>query len=213
MFLCKEAANSALRTSSASMRQLEILEKRTSLDTSASYYTLFPQTLGDGPPPKGPFLVDTASLRKEYLKLQAQHHPDKYPPNYKRQADILSALLGEAFRTLTNPLLCAQYLLLTKHNIDMNSESAKSSASDTEMLMSIMEAQETASEAESEEEIQQLRSENGENIKEIIKELDAAFQNDDVSAAERECTKLKYRISLQEALRNWEPGKEVRLEH
>ena len=181
-------------------------------DTS-SYYSLFPTTLSRGPPPSGPFLVNVAELRKEYLQLQAVHHPDKYPPDRKRQADILSGLLGEAYRTLTNPLLCAQYLLLTKYDIDMNAESAKSSASDQEMLANIMEVQEAASEAETEEEVEQLRSDNVRRIEKCVRALETAFESDNASLAQKECVKLKYWSSLQDALRDWERGSEIRLEH
>lgn len=40
------------------------------------YYALFPQTLPDGPPPTGPFDIDTRALRREFLQLQAASHPD-----------------------------------------------------------------------------------------------------------------------------------------
>lgn len=180
---------------------------------TTNYYSLFPETLKSGGPPNGPFLVNTNDLRKEYLKLQSLHHPDKYPPDQKRQADALSALLGEAFRTLTDPLRCAQYLLLTKYDVDMNSEIAKSSTADMEMLSTIMEAQEAATDARTQEEVDSLNTENDRRIEECIIGLTEAFQTDDVVKARQECTQLKYWTSLRDALRNWEPGKDVRIEH
>lgn len=182
------------------------------LDTT-NYYTLFPDTLQQGVPPTGPFVIDANQLRKEYLRLQSVHHPDKYPPDQKRQADALSALLGEAFRTLTDPLRCAQYLLLMKYNVDMNSESAKSSATDMEMLSTIIEAQEAATDASTQAEIDALNAENERRIEGCVSGLAQAFRDDDAAKARTECTQLKYWTSLRDALRNWEPGKEVRLEH
>lgn len=122
-------------------------------------------------------------------------------------------MLGEAFRTLTDPLRCAQYLLLTKYDIDMNSESAKSSATDMEMLSTIMEAQEAASDASTQAEVDSLNAENERRIQDCVASLTEAFRVDDRDRARAECTQLKYWTSLRDALRNWEPGKEVRLEH
>ncbi|KAL1869726.1 hypothetical protein VTK73DRAFT_2934 [Phialemonium thermophilum] len=111
------------------------------------YYALFPATLTEGAPPKGPFHIDTRALRREFLRLQAAAHPDLQhhqrlggregedsiqdgsssspPPSASqratttREAGAASALLNEAYRTLCSPLLRAQYLLRTRYGIDV----------------------------------------------------------------------------------------------
>ena len=88
------------------------------------YYNLFPQTLPKGPPPAGPFSINTRQLRSEFLQLQAKAHPDRFSslssassssPSHnlteKRKAEALSAHINAAYKTLQDPLLRAQYLL------------------------------------------------------------------------------------------------------
>ncbi|KAK8053016.1 hypothetical protein PG996_012317 [Apiospora saccharicola] len=76
-----------------------------------THYELFPETFPQGPPPHSAFAVDVPTLRREFLQLQAKAHPDMHPQSHKNRADAASARINEAFKTLTNPLLRAQYLL------------------------------------------------------------------------------------------------------
>lgn len=84
---------------------------------------------------------------------------------------------------------------------------------DQETLVEVMEAQEMLEEAGSQEEIETLMEVNGERIRETEDMLGEAFEREDVEGAKRECVRLNYWRSLQSALREWEPGKEVRLVH
>src|SRR6201999_389935 len=85
-----------------------------SSQSNASYYTLFPSTLPDGPPPHGAFTIDLRQLRREFLQLQAQAHPDLAPEAERPAAQARSARINEAYRTLQQPLQRAQYLLAQK---------------------------------------------------------------------------------------------------
>jgi molecular chaperone HscB len=76
-----------------------------------THYEFFPKTLPRGPPPSGPFHIDTRELRKEFLQLQAVAHPDRHPAHLKSRAEGTSARINEAYKTLQNPLLRTQYLL------------------------------------------------------------------------------------------------------
>jgi molecular chaperone HscB len=185
-----------------------------SLPDITNHYTLFPTTLPAGPPPKGPFTVSLPSLRKEFLQLQSLHHPDKYPnePAHSK-ALALSALINTSYKTLSDPLLRAQYLLLTKYDIDVMSEDNSSHPTDQSTLMDVMDAQEAIEEATSREEIDVLVETNAARIEGTAERMAAAFENDDAEAAKNECVRLKYWRSLQDGLKDWEPGKEVRLIH
>jgi molecular chaperone HscB len=181
-----------------------------------NHYTLFPSTVPRGPPPSGPFSIPLPALRKEFLQIQSLHHPDKHPnePAHSK-ALALSALINNAYKTLSDPLLRAQYLLLHNYDIDTLSEdnSQHSSSSDAETLMEVMDAQERIEDAETQEQIEEIRVENATRIEETVHALAEALERDDAAAATRECVRLKYWRSLAEGLHSWEPGKEVRLIH
>lgn len=187
-----------------------------------NHYTVFPDTIPGGPPPNSPFEIPLPALRREFLKLQALSHPDKYPPGpAKQRAEALSARINEAYRTLADPLHRAQYLLSQWHGIDVTAEDgAAKHALDPETLMEVMEAQETVEEAsslpeaEAEATINRLRDENAARIDASVKALGEAFDRGDIEAARAECVRLRFWYSLADGLREWEPGRtEIRLVH
>ncbi|ETN44704.1 Fe-S protein assembly co-chaperone HscB [Cyphellophora europaea CBS 101466] len=185
------------------------------LPDTTSYYTLFPSTLPQGPPPSGPFAIPLPALRREYLSLQSTHHPDKFPASspLHKQSLGLSALLNTAYKTLSSPLLRAQYLLLHRHDIDVSSEDNSQNITDQGTLMEVMEAQEAVEEAANEDEIAALKEENNERVWATVQKMGDAFEREDVEEAKKECLRLKYWESLGQVLHDWEPGKEVRLVH
>ncbi|KIW92871.1 Fe-S protein assembly co-chaperone HscB [Cladophialophora bantiana CBS 173.52] len=182
-----------------------------------NYYTLFPSTLPSGPPPDGPFEISLPHLRREFLQLQSQYHPDKFPPGTPshQKSRALSSLLNNAYKTLSDPLLRARYLLQHNHEIDITHEDNATHAgvTDQSTLLEVMEAQEMLEEAKSHDEIESLMRENIARIRETEKALREAFESDDVDGAKRECINLNYWRSLDSALHEWEPGKQVRLVH
>ena len=180
----------------------------------SNHYTLFPSTLPHGPPPNGPFSISLPALRKEFLQIQSLHHPDKHPnePAHSK-ALALSALINNAYKTLADPLLRAQYLLLQNYDIDVMSEDNSTHASDSETLMEVMEAQERIEDAETQAQIDEIRVENARRIEETVRALGEALEQGNAAAATRECIRLKYWRSLADGLHSWEPGREVRLIH
>ena len=180
-----------------------------------THYTLFPISIPAGPPPSGPFAIPLPHLRREFLSLQSLHHPDKYTssPTTHTKAVALSSLINNAYRSLSDPLLRAQYLLLQKYGIDVMSEDNSENQTDQDTLMEVMEAQEAVEGAESEQDVEDLKTENRARIEETTDRMGRAFEADDMESAKRECVRLKYWRSLQQGLDDWEPGKEVRLVH
>jgi molecular chaperone HscB len=186
-----------------------------------NYYTIFPTTIPSGPPPASPFDVPVALLRREFLKLQAIAHPDKFPAGpAKARAESLSSRINEAYRTLVDPLSRAQYLLREWHGIDVTAEDGEAAGIqlDPETLMAVMDVQETIEEVSQREnaqaEIERLKEENVERIRDTVEKLGRAFDEGDVEAAKLECVRLRFWYSVGEGLREWEPGRsEIRLIH
>ncbi|THY04132.1 Co-chaperone Hsc20 [Aureobasidium pullulans] len=176
-----------------------------------THYDFFPSFGPDALPPKGPFTLDLSLLRREFLQLQAKAHPDLAPQEKKRQAEALSARINEAYKTLQNPLLRAQYILELRGIDVAGDETAK--VEDPELLMEVLETREVIEEAASEEELQPLRELNERRIAGSVGVLEEAFKNDDMDAAKEEAVKLRYWINIRESVDAFEPGKPVVLIH
>ncbi|KAL0938807.1 Fe-S protein assembly co-chaperone HscB [Colletotrichum truncatum] len=177
----------------------------------ATHYDFFPITLPDGPPPKGHFPIDQRALRREFLRLQAKAHPDMHPAELKTRAEATSARINEAYKTLSNPLLRAQYLLQLRGVDVANDETLK--VEDPELLMIVLEAREEIEEATDESELEGQRAANDERIRASEEVLERAFRNDDLETAKREAVNLRYWVNIQESLNNWESGKPIVLQH
>ncbi|XXG98191.1 hypothetical protein Hte_004512 [Hypoxylon texense] len=180
--------------------------------SSPTHYDLFPQTLPAGPPPAGPFAIDTRALRREFLTLQATAHPDVAPAGPpKRRAEAASARINDAYRTLTHPLSRAQYLLSLR-GIDVAGEET-ARVEDPALLTLVLETREAVEEADAEAALEPLREENEGRIRESEDRLARAFAEDDLEAARHEVTRLRYWVNIRESIHNWERGKPVVLEH
>jgi molecular chaperone HscB len=168
-----------------------------------------------GPPPQGPFTPDLTKLRKEFLQLQARAHPDRHPEDRKAHAQALSSRINEAYKTLTSPLLRAQYLLSLRGDDSPNDEAAQlgDAQGDQELLMEVLDLRERIEELETEGEVQEMRVENDEKIQGTVEELERAFAEDDLARAKREAVRLRYWVNVGDVLREWEKGKPVVLEH
>lgn len=176
-----------------------------------THYHLFPKTLPKGPPPASAFKIDLSSLKREFLQLQAQAHPDKHPPHLKTRAEATSSHINTAYKTLQNPLLRAQYLLSLRDINVAEDETAK--VEDPELLMTVLDVREAIEEAQEEPELEPLKVENEARIDQAEQALEACFKNDDMEGAQREAVKLRYWINIRESLQNWEQGVPIILQH
>ncbi|KAH7026329.1 HSCB C-terminal oligomerization domain-containing protein [Microdochium trichocladiopsis] len=180
----------------------------------SSHYDFFPQTLPQGPPPAGPFAIDQRALRREFLRLQAKAHPDLHPPHLKARAEATSARINEAYKTLSSPLLRAQYLLDTRLGPNAHPSSDEAAkVEDPELLMQVLEAREVIEDAEDESELVGLRAENDERVRESEASLGEFFAADDLESAKHECVRLRYWVNIGDTLHHWEKGKPVVLQH
>ena len=162
-------------------------------------------------PPSGSFAVDLKALKKEFLQIQAKVHPDMAPADRKRQAEGLSARINEAYKTLQNPLLRAQYLLSLR-GVDV-AEDETARVEDPELLMEVLETRETIEDAQEEKDLIPLKEMNEARIADSVAVLDDAFKSDDIDLAKSESVKLRYWVNIRESIDAWEQGKPVVLIH
>ena len=177
----------------------------------STHYTLFPLTLPAGPPPKGPFNIDLQALKREFLQLQAKAHPDRHSGTDKARAEGTSALINEAYKTLSSPLLRAQYLLHL-NGIDV-AEDETAKIDDEDLLMEVLEAREMIESAEDEEALTEVKETNGARIVQSERAVAKLCGKGDWEAAKDEAIRLRYWINISEALRGWEKGKPVVIHH
>lgn len=105
------------------------------------------------------FDVNVPVLRRNFLKLQQQAHPDSYSQAEQKEhqyAQTQSAIINKAYHTLRDPLARAQYMLGLKGQHVDETESLH----DPELLMEIMEFREELEEASTEDEVAELKQRN-----------------------------------------------------
>lgn len=129
----------------------------------------------------------------------------------KKRAEALSARISEAYKTLSDPLLRTQYLLSLRGIDVAEDETAK--VEDQELLMQVLESQEEIESAESEKDLEPLKETNDERLEQCVRTLEKAFEGDDIETAKREAVRLRYWTNIRDGIRDFEPGKEVRLVH
>ncbi|KAI0018431.1 Co-chaperone Hsc20 [Xylariomycetidae sp. FL0641] len=177
-----------------------------------THYALFPATFPAGPPPAGPFAVDVAALRREFLRLQAAAHPDKHAGAGKAGAGAASARLNDAFRALACPLARARHLLDARGVVDDEDEETARVA-DPALLALVLEAREAIEEAADEDALAGLRRDNEARIARSEGVLDRAFRADDLRTAREEVVRLRYWLNIRQSIDDWVPGKPVVLQH
>ena len=79
--------------------------------------------------------------------------------------------------------------------------------------MEVLEARETIEEAQSEEDLAELREGNQRKIEYSVGALEEAFAKDDLERAKGEAVRLRYWVNIQDSLHAWEKGKPVVLVH
>jgi molecular chaperone HscB len=144
-----------------------------------------------------------AELKREFLQLQATAHPDRHPPERRNAAAAVSARINDAYRTLSDPLKRAQYLLSFRgmKGGEDDEGTLGDEPGDTDMLMEVMEAREAAEEAQEEDKIWTLRQENTKRIEEVIERMADAFERDDLETARKDCIRLRYWVGVEDRLR------------
>ena len=148
------------------------------------------------------FDVDKGDLDRRYFALQRDLHPDRFATRAAREREISlqqSTSLNQAYETVKAPLARAEYLL-SLNGVTVNAETGNRPA-DPDVLMEAMESREALAEAETEAEIGALAARARESQKQCLDALAAAFQANDLDAAARLATRLKYLATFTEEAR------------
>jgi molecular chaperone HscB len=134
-----------------------------------------------------------------------------HPQSDKKRAEALSSRINEAYKTLQNPLLRAQYLL-SLHGIEL-AEDETAKVEDPELLMEVLDAREAIEEAETEEDLVEMKEVNEARIRASEEVLEKCFAEDDVEGAKGEAVRLRYWVNIRESIDGWEKGVPVVLQH
>ncbi|KAF8322081.1 Co-chaperone Hsc20 [Clavulina sp. PMI_390] len=164
------------------------------------YHALFNLQQGSNP-----FVIDLSELRKNFLQAQRSAHPDAVVGQgsaAQTVAGVNSAELNKAYRTLQSPLQRAEYLL-SLHGVKVGEEDKLDGEDQdhAEFIMEVMEARSELEDAESEDEIAQIRQDNRARMAETIGVLEEAFRDSDITRALKASIRLRYWESLEDAAR------------
>lgn len=178
-----------------------------------NFFTLFPKTTNS----KIFFKIDPKSLRKEYRSLQQQLHPDSnisHDDTIPKYDDSQSSLLNKAYSTLKSSLLRSQHILAL-NGIDLSKDevSKEYSLKDRELLFEILDIHENLENVNNENELEPVKQENDERIEKSEDTLNELFNNKDYENAAVETIRLRYWWNIDNAIKNWEPGKPINLTH
>jgi molecular chaperone HscB len=158
------------------------------------------------------FDLDLDRLEQQYLGFQRKLHPDRFVAKAAKEraiAESQAVSMNEAYETLKDPLRRAAYLL---ERAGRTANVAKDqTVDDRELLIEAMEAREALAEVETIDALEALQVEAGAKAIDLIAQLSRAFAADDLDAANRAATRMKYwrkfledsrarRVALEDAL-------------
>ncbi|KAJ1835600.1 molecular chaperone [Coemansia sp. RSA 2706] len=150
-----------------------------------------------GPPT---FDVDTAQLRRSFLRLQQAVHPDSFSQRAaaeRQLADAQSAWINEAYATLRDPLARAHYLLRLRGRAV-----GEEATADAQTLAEAMAAREEIEAATTEAQAAELAQRIGEQVAAAEATLSRAFGGGDLDAAQRLTVRLQYLRRAAQALQS-----------
>lgn len=210
------------------MRRASLLSSRTlaSLQTPVNLFQCFPQAFPNAGPPHDSYLVNVALLRREYRLLQSISHPDKNNIFQGRAAGNASLDINRAYSVIKNPYLRAAHAVHLHHpsNIDISQDDASKaflssldgklpieSMEYKRMLMEVLEVHESLQFATGESDLKPITLENEQRMAASENAVEKLFRTHPVQwdALLLEIIRLKYWVNIDNAIRNWEPGKPI----
>ena len=139
------------------------------------------------------FDLDLDRLEKQYLGFQRAMHPDRFVTKTAKEraiAESQAVAMNEAYEILKDPLRRAAYLLERAGRVAAVAKDQ--TVNDPELLMEAMEAREQLAEVETIAALEALQVEAGAKAIDLIAQLSKAFAADDLDAANRAATRMKY---------------------
>ncbi|MGF1641611.1 MAG: Fe-S protein assembly co-chaperone HscB [Rhodospirillales bacterium] len=148
------------------------------------------------------FDIDVATLDRRYFDGQRLLHPDRFATRSPRERALSqrqAVCLNEAYETLKDPLRRADYLVHLKGAGVL--QEGCNLVNDQELLNEAMELRQALAEAETAAEVAVLARQAAHDVDVCVRALSAAFADDDLEAACRLTTRLKYLRKLVDECR------------
>ena len=164
-----------------------------SLDPTKNYFEILDHEVN--------FVVDAKQLSKKHRHLQTQFHPDKFSNKSKEEQDHsenMSALINEAYSTLTNPMKRALYLLELNGDPLLEGDQP---VLDEEFLVEILELNEEIDDADCEADIEALKVVAEEKISELHEKLKMCFDEKRIPDAKMIVAKMQYFHNVKDQLK------------
>lgn len=148
------------------------------------------------------FSVNQKQLSETYRELQKQYHPDKFVMSSESDRLLAmqkSTMINDAYQTLKNSCLRAQYLLLLA-GVDIALE--QKTLQDTGFLMQQMQWRETIScfTENDEDAIEQFAENIQKQVDQLQSKIAVQLQDNELEATADSIRKLKFMLKLQTEL-------------
>jgi molecular chaperone HscB len=145
------------------------------------------------------FQIDQTRLSATYRELQKQYHPDKFVmqnASERLRAMQKSTEINDAYQTLKNSCLRAQYLLLLA-GVDIALE--HKTLQDTAFLMQQMEWRESiaAFTEDDQDKIDEFALNIQQQVTDLESKIEVQLQNDELEATANSIRQLKFMLKLQ----------------
>jgi molecular chaperone HscB len=153
------------------------------------------------------FSLDAAQLEARFKGLQRRVHPDRFCTKSEQEQEYSSAhaaILNSSFRTLSDPLSRARYLLSLRAPQLVADDARPSIGMDR--LCEIMETREEIADTEDPEHLLRLYRDNDARAAALIVSLSPLFDAENWVAAASVCEELGYYRSIAEELKARIPG-------
>ncbi|MDV7339432.1 Fe-S protein assembly co-chaperone HscB [Terasakiella sp. A23] len=145
--------------------------------------------------------IDVDGLERTYFELQRHLHPDRFAkktPQEKSLSQQQAVSLNEAFETLKDPLLRADYLLQVLGETGISHDHT---VNDPALLMEAMETREALMEADNVDVINKLTTKARRDVRDCVKAIATAFAGQNLDEARKLALRLKYLTKLLEETR------------
>jgi molecular chaperone HscB len=145
------------------------------------------------------FSIEQSQLSETYRELQQQYHPDKFVMQSDSERLVAmqkSTEINDAYQTLKNTCLRAQYMLLLA-GLDIALE--QKTLQDTSFLMQQIEWRETISSftEDDEDDIETFTNNIGQQVQTLESKIAAQLENNELEGAANSIRKLKFMLKLQ----------------
>jgi molecular chaperone HscB len=149
------------------------------------------------------YLIDKSFLDAQYKDLQKLVHPDKFSNSSEdqvKEAQDCSAFVSNAYKTLSNDIERANYLLKIKGYRAI--EEGNENIFDEELLERLMVIQERIEETEDMKEVEGIRVQIIEEINKLKKELEFNFTKNALDLVLSNLQLIKFNLNILEQLNN-----------